>query len=103
MIGSPALRDAVSSVGAGRAGFAMASAVGAATAISAASVTMAREFQRRIVTADCDVVNRFAMPFPVEMPVSGCLDQVGDRDFWLTKRRHVTPRNDRRVSVAVLP
>jgi hypothetical protein len=33
---------------------------------------MAGEFQRRIVTADCEVINRFAMPFPVEMPVGGC-------------------------------
>jgi hypothetical protein len=37
---------------------------------------MAGEFQCRIVTADCDVVNRLTMPFSVEMPVGGCLDQV---------------------------
>jgi hypothetical protein len=77
MIGSPALRGAVASVGgAGRGSLAAASGLNAVSAAIAASVTMAGDFQHRIVAADCDVINRFTMPFSVEMPVSCCLNQV---------------------------
>jgi len=62
MIGSPASRGAVASVGgAGRACLAAAASVSAAIA---ASATMADGTQRRIVTVDCAVVSRFAMPRP---------------------------------------
>ena len=65
MIGSPASRGAVASVGrAGRACLAAASAVSAVSAAIAASITMAGRPQRRIATVDCAVVNRFTMPFP---------------------------------------
>jgi hypothetical protein len=37
---------------------------------------MPRDFQRPGAAADCTVVKQFAMPFPVEMPVSGCVDQA---------------------------
>ena len=45
--------------GAGRAGFAAASAVGATSAAIAAAVAMAGNPQRRIATVDCAVINRF--------------------------------------------
>src|SRR6266853_5343050 len=76
MIGSPASRGAVASVGgAGRACPAAASVVSAASAAIAASVTMARSPQRSIAAADCAVINRFTMLAPVEMPVRACVDQ----------------------------
>src|ERR1700704_4525718 len=88
MIGSPASRGAVASVGgAGRARLAAASAVSAVSAI-AASVTMAGGPQRRIATVDCAVVNRFTMLSPVEMPLRAGVDQVSDRDFGITNGRH---------------
>src|SRR5471032_2515124 len=63
MIGSPASRGAVSSVGgAERACFAAAPAVNAVSAAIAANVTMAGGPQRRIATVDCADVDRFAMP-----------------------------------------
>src|SRR6202046_2538105 len=65
MIGSPAARGAVASVGgAGCACLAAAPAVSPVSAAIAASVTMAGGPQRRIATVDCVVVNRFAMPCP---------------------------------------
>jgi hypothetical protein len=65
MIGSPASRGAVASVGgAGRACLAAASAVSAVSAAIAASVTMAGGPQRRIAAVDCAIVNRFTMPCP---------------------------------------
>src|SRR5258706_14492158 len=86
MIGSPASRGAVASVGGGgRACPAAASAVSAARGAIAASVTMVGGPQRRIATVDCAVVNRFTMPTPVELPVRACVDQVSDRDFWINK------------------
>jgi hypothetical protein len=82
MIGSPASRGAVASVGgAGRACLAAASAVSAVRAAIAASVTMTGDPQCRIAPVDCAVLNRFTMPCPVEMPVRACADQVSDRDF----------------------
>ena len=63
MIGSPASRGAVASVGgAGRACFAAAPVLSAA---SAASVTTAEAPQRRrIAPVDCAVVSRSTMPCP---------------------------------------
>src|SRR5437588_10184473 len=62
MIGSPAWRGAVASLGggAGRACLATAFPVSAVSAAIAASVTMAGELQRRIA-ADCAVVDRLNM------------------------------------------
>src|SRR4051812_46460707 len=58
MIGSPALRGAVVSVGgAGRAGLAAASGLNAVSAAIAARVKMAGGPQRRIATVGCIVVN----------------------------------------------
>jgi hypothetical protein len=37
---------------------------------------MAGERLRRIAAVDRTVVNRFIMPFPVEMLVRACVDQV---------------------------
>src|ERR1700675_1466418 len=89
MIGSPASRGAVASVGgAGRACLAAASPVRAVSAAIAASVTMAGGPQRRIATVDCAVVNRFTMLSPVEMPLRACVDQVSDRDFGITNGHH---------------
>src|ERR1700724_996946 len=89
MIGSPASRGAVASGGgAARVCLAAASAVSAVSAAIAASVTMAGGPQRRIATVDCAVVNRFTMLSPVEMPLRACVDQVSDRDFCMTNRRH---------------
>ena len=57
MIGSPASRGAVASVvGAGRDCLAAASAVGAASAAIAASVTMTGTPRRRVATLDCAVM-----------------------------------------------
>jgi hypothetical protein len=39
---------------------------------------MAGERLRRIATVDRAVVDRFTMPFPVEMLVRACVDQVSD-------------------------
>ena len=65
MIGSPASRGAVASVGAaGRPCFGAASAVTAVNAAIAASVARAGELQRRIPSMDCAVINRFAIPSP---------------------------------------
>jgi hypothetical protein len=65
MIGSPASRGAVVSVGgAGRACLAAASAFSAVSAAIAASITMAGGPQGRIATVVCAVVNRFTIPFP---------------------------------------
>jgi 5,10-methenyltetrahydromethanopterin hydrogenase len=62
MIGSPAARGAVASVGgAGRACLAAASAVSAASAAIAASVTMAGR-RLRIAKVDRVVVSRSIMP-----------------------------------------
>src|ERR1700694_4690495 len=89
MIGSPASRGAVASVGgAGRACLAVASAVSAVSAAIAASVTMAGGPQRRIAPMDCAVVNRFTMLSPIEMPLRACVNQVSDRDFGITNGRH---------------
>src|SRR3982074_1891307 len=89
MIGSPASRGAVASVGgAGRVCLVPASAGSAAGAAIAASVTMAGGPQRRIATVDCAVVNRFPMLSPIEMPLRACVDQVSDRDFGITNGRH---------------
>src|SRR6267142_484570 len=85
MIGSPASRGAVASVGgAGRSCLAAASAVSAASAAIAASVTMAGLPQRRISTADCAIMNRFTMHAPVEMPVRAGVDQ-DRRPAYLTR------------------
>jgi 5,10-methenyltetrahydromethanopterin hydrogenase len=63
MIGSPASRGAVASVGgAGRACLGAASAVSAVNAAIAASVIMAGARLPRIATVDRAVVNRFIMP-----------------------------------------
>src|SRR3954464_4482124 len=93
MIGSPAWRGAVASVGcAGRACLAAASGLHAVSvAVIAASVTMALGPQRRIATVDCAVVNRFAMPYPVGMRVRGCVNRVSNRDFWITNSQQYTP------------
>ena len=57
MIGSPASRGAVASVvGAGRDCLAATSAVGAASAAIAASVTMTVNPRRRVATVDCAVM-----------------------------------------------
>ena len=65
MIGSPASRGAVVSVGgAGRACFGAASAVSADSVAIAASVALAGELQRRIAGVDCAVVNRPVIPMP---------------------------------------
>src|SRR5271154_128991 len=72
MMGSPASRGAVASVGTvGRALFAAASAgaaaVSAVNAAAAARVTMAEAPHRPAATVDCAVVNRFVIPAPVQM------------------------------------
>ena len=65
MIGSPASRGAVASVGgAGRGCLAAAPTVSAVNAAIAASVVRAGGPQRRIATLDRAVVNRFTMPCP---------------------------------------
>jgi hypothetical protein len=64
MIGSPASRGAVVSVGAERACLAAASAVSAVSAAIAASATKAGGPQRHIEQVDCAVVNRSTMPCP---------------------------------------
>jgi hypothetical protein len=63
MIGSPASRGAIASVG-GRACLAAAPAVSAVSAAIAASVAMAGGRLRRIATLDCAAVNRLTMPCP---------------------------------------
>jgi hypothetical protein len=89
MIGSPASRGAVASVGgAERACLAAAPAVSAASAAIAASTTITEGPHRRIATVDCAVVNRFTMLSPVEMPLRACVEQVLDRDFGITEGRH---------------
>src|SRR5882672_12490845 len=89
MIGSPASRGAVASVGgAGRVCLAAASAASAVSAAIAASITMAGGRQRRIATVDCAVVNRFTMLSPIEMRLRASVDQVSDRDFGITNGRH---------------
>src|ERR1035437_1849403 len=108
MIGSPASRGAVASVGgAGRACLAAASGLNAVSAAIAASVTMAAGPQRRIATMDCAVVNRFTMPCPVGMRVRVCVDRVSNRDVWITNSRHhlrrqFAPGDYRHVSMAIL-
>src|SRR5436190_16865688 len=65
MIGSPARRGAVASVGDdGRACLAGASAVSAVSAAIAVRVTMLGGPQRRIAALDGAVANRFIMPCP---------------------------------------
>src|SRR5882757_9905087 len=65
MIGSPASRGAVASVGgARRACFAAAASVGTVSAAIAASATMTGDPHRRIAAVDCAVVNRFTIPCP---------------------------------------
>src|SRR5262249_53481535 len=89
MIGSPASRGAVSSLGGvGRGSLAAASAASAAIA---ASVTMAAGRQRRLATLDRAVVNRFTMLCPVGMPVRVCVDRVSNRDVWIANSQHHTP------------
>src|ERR1700675_27639 len=89
MIGSPASRGAIASVGgAGRVCLVAASAVSAVSAAIAASVTMAGGPQRRIAKVDCAIVNRYTMLSPVEMPLRACVDQVSGRDFGITNGRH---------------
>src|SRR5664280_1369074 len=108
MIGSPASRGAVASVGgAGRACLAAASGLNAVSTAIAASVTMAGGPQRRIATVDCAVVNRFTMPCPVGMLSALASNRVSDRDFWITNSRHhlrrqFAPGDYRHVSVAIL-
>src|SRR5215212_9821789 len=84
MIGSPAGRGAIVSLGGGawRGFFAAASALSGAKATIAASVTMLGAFQCRIATADCVIANRSRMACPVEMPVFACVDRLPDRDSW---------------------
>jgi hypothetical protein len=92
MIGSPASRGAVASLGdAGRGSLAAAPAVSAVSAAIAASVTIAAGPQRRIASVDCAVVNRFTMPCPVGMRVRVCVDRVSNRDVWITNSQHHTP------------
>jgi hypothetical protein len=82
MIGGPASRGAVASVGgAARVCFAAASAVSAVSAAIAANVTMAGDRQRRIGTVDCAVVNRLTILSPVEMHLRARLDQVSNRNI----------------------
>jgi len=85
IIGSPASRGAVSSVGGagGRACFGAASAVSAVVEAIAASTAIANGRQRRTGKGGCAVENRFIMPCPIEMPVRACVDQVSDREFWV--------------------
>jgi hypothetical protein len=76
MIGSPASRGAVASVGgAGRACLAAASAVSAVSAAIAANITMAGGLHRHIATVGA-AVNRCTMLYSVEMPLRACVDQV---------------------------
>src|SRR3981189_1876634 len=85
MIGSPASRGAVASVGGTGGPFLPPAVAGtAASAAIAASVTMAGPPQRRISTADCAIMNRFTMHAPVEMPVRACVDQ-DRRPAYLTR------------------
>ena len=80
MIGSPALRAATSSLGgAGRVCLGAASAFSAVNTTTAASVTIAGDFQHPIAAADRTIAIRFSMSFPVEMPVSVASLSVGDR------------------------
>ena len=79
---------------AGRACLAAAPAVSAVSAAIAASVTMAGAPQRRIAAVDRAVVDRFTMPFPVEMLV---------RALRRSGVRSATARgNHRHVAVAIL-
>src|SRR5262249_22199845 len=64
MIGSPAWRGAVASVGAARRA-SLASAPSAVSVAAAASVTTAASPQ--------GLLNRFIMPCPAEMPVRACV------------------------------
>src|SRR5882757_8219602 len=115
MIGSPALRGAVSSLAcAGRGCAAATSGLNAVSATIAARVTMAGGPQRRVATSDCTVVNRLIMPCPVEMRVRVCVDRRSNCELWITNNRHHLRRNSlletirfasgnyRHVSMAVL-
>src|SRR5476651_301280 len=68
MIGSPASRGAVASLGgAGRGSLAAALGLNAVSAAIAARLTTAGSAQRPIAKVDCTVVNRFTMPCLVGM------------------------------------
>src|SRR5665647_3434972 len=105
MIGSPASRGAVASLGgAGRGCLAAASAVSAVSAAIAASVTRAGGPQRRIARVNCAVVNRITM---LERLSGLAPNRVSDRDFCITNSRHhlrrqFAPGDYRHVSVAIL-
>jgi hypothetical protein len=80
MIGSPASRGAVTSMGgAGRACLAAAGAISAVNAAIAVSVTIAKGPQSRIVAVDWAALNRFTMYVLIEMPIRACVDQFGDQ------------------------
>jgi hypothetical protein len=84
MIGSPASRGAVASMGgAWRTGLAVALPLGAVSAAVVASAIIAGAPQRRIVTT---VINRCPMLRPVEC-LSVYIDRVPDRDFRITNSR----------------
>src|SRR5436190_24110547 len=107
MIGSPAARGAVASVGgAERAGPAAASGLNAVSAAIAASVTMAGGPQRRIAKVDCTVVNRFTMPCLVGMLSAfasiECQIAMSGYPTAATIRRQFAPGDYRHVSVAIL-
>src|SRR5450759_4435970 len=108
MIGSPASRGAVASLGgAGRGCLAAASAVSAVSAAIAASVTMAAGPQRRIATVNCAVANRLT-PAPVEISIRAYVDQVSDRDSWKLTGATITGKGGvrpvlRRADVAFWP
>jgi hypothetical protein len=92
MIGSPAWRGAVASLGggAGRAFCATAGAVGAINAAIAASANVAGGPQRRIAMVDCAVASRFAMLIPIEMPVRACVNRVNGRSCCALMTAEVT-------------
>src|SRR6185312_10722171 len=101
MIGSPASRSAVASMGgAGRACRAAASAVSTVSAAIAASVTMAGDPQRRIATVDCAGANRFAMPLLRLKCLSALAVDRDRRPAYLTRPSTARPTRSRLLAIS---
>src|SRR4051794_4401254 len=86
MIGSPAGRDAASSLGwAGRNGLAVASGASSVSAAIAANVTGTASLQHHVATLDCAILVRFAMSRLRLLlgTARGCVDRVSNHDGWI--------------------
>src|ERR1700740_102799 len=87
MIGSPASRGAIASMG-WRASLATAPAVSTVSAAIATSVTIAGAPQRRIGTVDRTILYRFNMPRCGCNALPAHVDHVADPDLRIVNRRH---------------